>query len=70
MTRFCNTLHHVLKIDRLESQVMLTLNYLTFQFFDFERLCFYDYHWVDTSAGGLLVAEGIIRPIFSASALT
>jgi hypothetical protein len=48
----------------------LTLNYLTFQFFDFERLCFYDYHWVDTSAGGLLVAEGIIRPIFSASALT
>ena len=28
------------------------------------------YHWVDTSAGGLLVLEGIIRPVISASALT
>ena len=31
---------------------------------------FYYYHWVDTSAGGLLVPEGIIRPVVSASALT
>jgi len=26
--------------------------------------------WVDTSARGLLVHEGIVRPVFSASALT
>jgi hypothetical protein len=32
--------------------------------------CFYYYHWVDTSAGGLLVPEGIIQPVVSASALT
>jgi hypothetical protein len=25
------------------------------------------YHWVDTSAGGLLVPEGIIQPVVSAS---
>jgi hypothetical protein len=31
---------------------------------------FYYYHWVDTSAGGLLVPDGIIRPVGSASALT
>ena len=31
---------------------------------------FYYYHWVDTSAGGQLVPEGIIRPVVSASALT
>ena len=31
---------------------------------------FYYYHWVDTTAGGLLVPEGIIRPVVSASALT
>ena len=31
---------------------------------------FYYYHWVDTSAGGLLVPEGNIRPVVSASALT
>jgi hypothetical protein len=31
---------------------------------------FYYYHWVDTSAGGLLVPEGIIRPVVSASALS
>ena len=31
---------------------------------------FYYYHWVDTSAGGLLVLEGIISPVVSASALT
>jgi hypothetical protein len=28
------------------------------------------YHWIDTSADGLLVPEGIIRPVISASALT
>jgi len=28
------------------------------------------YYWTDTSAGGLLVAEGIIRPAVNASALT
>ena len=33
-------------------------------------LRFYYYHWVDTSAGGLLVPEGIIRTVVSASALT
>jgi hypothetical protein len=33
-------------------------------------LRFYYYHWVDTSAGGLLVPEGIIRIVVSASALT
>ena len=31
---------------------------------------FYYYQWVDTSAGGLLVLEGILRPVISASALT
>jgi hypothetical protein len=31
---------------------------------------FYCYHWVDTSPGGLLVPEGIIRPVVSVSALT
>jgi hypothetical protein len=30
---------------------------------------FYYYHWVDTSAGGLLVPEDIIRPVVNASAL-
>jgi hypothetical protein len=24
---------------------------------------FYYHHWVDTSAGGLIVSEGIIRPV-------
>jgi hypothetical protein len=28
------------------------------------------YHWVDTSAGRLLVSEGIIRPVVSVSVLT
>ena len=28
------------------------------------------YNWVDTSVGGLLVTDGIIRPVVSASALT
>ena len=27
-------------------------------------------HWVDTSAGGLLVPEGIVHPVVSVSALT
>jgi hypothetical protein len=31
---------------------------------------FYYYHWVDTSASGLLFPEGIIRPVVSVSALT
>ena len=30
---------------------------------------FYYYHWVDISAGGLFVGEGIIRPIVNASTL-
>jgi hypothetical protein len=30
---------------------------------------FYYYHWVDTSASGLLVSEDIIRPVVNASAL-
>jgi hypothetical protein len=29
----------------------------------------YYYHWIDTSAGGILVSDGIIRPIVSVSAL-
>ena len=33
-------------------------------------LCFYYYHWVDTSAGGLLVPRGIIHPVASVLALT
>jgi hypothetical protein len=31
---------------------------------------FFYYHWVDTSDGGLLVPDGIIRPIVSDSELT
>jgi hypothetical protein len=31
---------------------------------------FNDCHWVDTSAGKLLVPDGIIRPVISVSALT
>jgi hypothetical protein len=31
---------------------------------------FYYYHWVDTSAGGPVVNEGIIRRVVSDSALT
>jgi hypothetical protein len=30
-------------------------------------LSLYYYHWINTSAGGLLVPEGIIRPVVSAS---
>ena len=33
-------------------------------------LHFYYYHWVDTSGGGLLVPEGIVRPVVSVSVLT
>jgi hypothetical protein len=36
----------------------------------FRYLRFYHYHWVDTSASELLVTEGIIRPVTSASAMT
>ena len=35
----------------------------------FIYLRLYYYHWVDTSAGGLLVPEGIILPVFNASTL-
>jgi hypothetical protein len=28
------------------------------------------YHWVDTSVGGLLVSESVIRPVVSAWAMT
>ena len=35
----------------------------------FDIYVFYD-HWVDTSGGGLLVSEGIIRPVVSVLALT
>jgi hypothetical protein len=34
------------------------------------HLHLYYYHWVDTSAGGLIVPESIIRPVVSVSALT
>jgi hypothetical protein len=30
----------------------------------------YIYDWVNTSAGGVLIPEGIIRPVVNASALT
>jgi hypothetical protein len=30
-------------------------------------LRYYCYHWVDASPGGLLVSEGIIRPVVSVS---
>jgi hypothetical protein len=30
---------------------------------------FYYYHWVNTSASGLLVPEDIIRPVVNAAAL-
>ena len=33
-------------------------------------ILFYYYHWVETPAGGLLVPEGIIRPVVSVSTLT
>ena len=32
---------------------------------NFDIYVFYYYHWVDTSAGGLLVPKGIIRPVVS-----
>jgi hypothetical protein len=32
-------------------------------------LCFYYYQWI-ISAGGLLVPEGVIQPVFGALALT
>ena len=36
---------------------------------DFDTIWYNYYHWIDTSAGGLLIPEGIIRPVVSASAL-
>jgi hypothetical protein len=36
----------------------------------FDICIFHYYHWVDTSAGGLLVPEAIIHPVANASALT
>jgi len=36
----------------------------------FRYLRFYYYHWVDTSACGLLVPEGIVRPVVGVSVLT
>jgi hypothetical protein len=32
---------------------------------NFDIYDFYYYYWVDTSAGGLLVPQGIIRPVVS-----
>ena len=37
---------------------------------DFDTIWYNYYHWIDTSAGGLLIPEGIIRPVVSVSALT
>ena len=34
------------------------------------RIKFDNYHWVDTSAGGLLVPEGILLPVVNISVLT
>jgi hypothetical protein len=34
-----------------------------------ESVCYYNYHWVGTSAGGLLVPEDITLPVVSGSAL-
>ena len=34
----------------------------------FEIYVFVPFHWVDTSAGELIVSEGIIRPVVGASA--
>jgi hypothetical protein len=31
------------------------------------NIAFYYYHWVDTSAGGVLVPDGITRPVVSVS---
>jgi len=38
-------------------------------FFLSEQLRFYCYRWFDTSAGELLVPDGIIRPVVSTSTL-
>jgi hypothetical protein len=52
-----------------------SLNVITIYFiyctkFDIYLFFFYYYHWVDISAGGLLVPKGIIRPVVSALTLT
>jgi hypothetical protein len=60
--------------------------YLAFQYFDKQHIWwsllqklamrtkfdiyFFNYHCVDTSAGGILVPEGIIHPVVGVSALT
>jgi len=59
---------------------LISKTYLAFKSFDIElkayprnvscALPFYCYHWVDTSAGRLLVPEGIIHPVVSTSAPT
>jgi hypothetical protein len=56
----------VLKLDYFLSYSLLIL----IGFLLIYDLRFYYYHWVDTSAGVLLVPEGIIRTVVSASALT
>jgi len=38
--------------------------------YSLNHLCFYYYHWVDTSAGGLLDPEDIISPVVIVLALT
>jgi hypothetical protein len=57
----------VLKLDYFLSYSLLILLIGFLLIYD---LHFYYYHWVDTSAGGLLVSEGIIHLVVSASALT
>ena len=49
--------------SKLFFQVLKTNNYLI------NTQCYY-FHWVDTSARGLFVYEGVIRPMVSVSALT
>ena len=36
----------------------------------YQYLCFYNYHWADNSADGLIISEGIIHLEVDASALT
>ena len=43
---------------------------LIFVFWECWSLCFYDYHWIDTSADGLFVPNGIIHTVVIGSALT
>ena len=57
-----------LRVDYLSTFILLSLGRYLFGWTIYLRL--YYYHWVDTSSGGLLVPEGITRPVVSASALT